>query len=303
MRFVSLGDNVVDVYPQLGLMFPGGQALNVAVGMRRHGADSAYVGVVGDDEPGRHIHSVLEREDVGTTRLRTARGRTASAVVQVIDGERFFTGSDPGVSEFTPDTDDLCLLETADLAFVSCNSGLDGHLAELAQRCPLAYDFSTRQDPTRLSQVLPHCTAAVLSVGDSSEGEVEDLIRAASAQGPRWVIATRGSRGATLFADGVSYSEPALPVPVVDTLGAGDAFAARALFGLVIGEPVERLMEGAARSAATTCSFPGAFGHGRPISTDLQAVLERLSIAPSTATQPRTTPSMSRAVPAGKENP
>jgi fructoselysine 6-kinase len=303
MRFVSLGDNVVDVYPQLGLMFPGGQAVNVAVGMRRHGADSAYIGVVGDDEPGRHIRSVLEQEDVGTTRLRTVRGRTAYAVVQVRAGERVFTGSDPGVSQFSPDRDDLDLLGTADLGFVSCNSGLDAHLAELAQRCPLAYDFSTRQHPRHLSQVLPHCTAAVLSVGHTSEREVEDLVRWASVRGPRWVIATRGSRGATLFADGVSYTQAALPVQVVDTLGAGDAFAARALFGLVTGQPFEQLMDGAARSAATTCSFPGAFGHGRPITTDLLAALERLSTTPTAATEPSTTHSMSRAVPAGKEQP
>ncbi len=49
MRLVAVGDNVVDCYPRLGLMFPGGNALGVAVHGRRSGAQAAYVGAVGDD--------------------------------------------------------------------------------------------------------------------------------------------------------------------------------------------------------------------------------------------------------------
>ena len=41
MRLAGVGDNVVDRYRDLGLMFPGGQALNVAVHARRIGIESA----------------------------------------------------------------------------------------------------------------------------------------------------------------------------------------------------------------------------------------------------------------------
>ena len=46
MQLVGVGDNVVDRYRDLGMMFPGGQALNVAVHAKRAGMETAYVGAV-----------------------------------------------------------------------------------------------------------------------------------------------------------------------------------------------------------------------------------------------------------------
>ena len=55
MRLIGIGDNVCDVYLHLAEMFPGGQALNVAVFAKMQGIDSAYLGVFGDDEVAEHI--------------------------------------------------------------------------------------------------------------------------------------------------------------------------------------------------------------------------------------------------------
>ena len=41
VKVLGIGDNVVDKYLNLGLMFPGGNALNVAVFAHRYGADAA----------------------------------------------------------------------------------------------------------------------------------------------------------------------------------------------------------------------------------------------------------------------
>jgi fructoselysine 6-kinase len=54
----------------------------------------------------------------------------------------------------------------------------------------------------------------------------------------------------------------AVPSPVTDTLGAGDSFIGRALYGLVLGEPPAVLLAAAAEAAARTCQTWGAFGHG-----------------------------------------
>ena len=54
MRLIGIGDNVCDVYLHLAEMFPGGQALNVAVFAKMQGIDSAYLGVFGDDEVAEH---------------------------------------------------------------------------------------------------------------------------------------------------------------------------------------------------------------------------------------------------------
>jgi fructoselysine 6-kinase len=66
----------------------------------------------------------------------------------------------------------------------------------------------------------------------------------------------------------------AAPVQAVDTLGAGDTFIARTLYGLLAGEPPDQLLRAAAEAAAETCRYFGAVGHGAPIaiSADIEAL-------------------------------
>ena len=52
MRLATVGDNCVDIYPQLGKAFSGGNAVNVAVYSRRYAMQSACVSWVGDDAYG-----------------------------------------------------------------------------------------------------------------------------------------------------------------------------------------------------------------------------------------------------------
>jgi fructose-1-phosphate kinase PfkB-like protein len=59
----------------------------------------------------------------------------------------------------------------------------------------------------------------------------------------------------------------AVPSEVVDTLGAGDSFIGRALYGLIRGEPMPELLAASARAAARTCTAWGAYGHGVRLST------------------------------------
>src|SRR5207302_5585498 len=109
MRIVGIGDNVVDRYVSLGQMFPGGNALNVAVFARRAGAEAAYIGAIGTDAAGHLIRQALRQEAVDASRLRVIDGPTAYADVAVVEGDRRFVGSSLGVSRFVPDAVDLAL--------------------------------------------------------------------------------------------------------------------------------------------------------------------------------------------------
>ncbi len=64
MRLLGAGDNVVDRYRDLGLMYPGGNALNVAVAAARGGAAAAYVGAVGTDRAGDVVLAGLRAEGI-----------------------------------------------------------------------------------------------------------------------------------------------------------------------------------------------------------------------------------------------
>ena len=59
---LAFGDNIVDCYTALNIMFPGGSCLNVAAFARRFGASAAYAGAVADDAAGRLIRMALAKD-------------------------------------------------------------------------------------------------------------------------------------------------------------------------------------------------------------------------------------------------
>jgi fructoselysine 6-kinase len=262
MQLVGVGDNVVDRYRDLGMMFPGGQALNVAVHAKRAGMETAYVGAVGDDRAGRHVLGVMREEGVDTSHLRVVPGPNAYANVGLRAGNREFLGGSPGVSRIRLSEDDLAFLGRARLIHSSESSYLEDQVALLAGVAPLSFDFSVRRDPEYLGPILPHVAIAAFSLADLDDDEASAFIDRVHRAGPGLVIATRGASDAMLSDTRRVWRQPALPTQVIDTLGAGDAFIARVLVGVIRDEPFDVSLAAAARSAATTCASYGAFGHG-----------------------------------------
>jgi len=65
-------------------------------------------------------------------------------------------------------------------------------------------------------------------------GDVNAAVKAIQRHGPKLVVVKRGERGATLFEAGQPTRDvPGFPVEVYNVLGAGDAFAAGFIYGLV----------------------------------------------------------------------
>lgn len=265
MRLVSVGDNVVDRYPQRGWMYPGGNCVNVAVAVSRAGHHSSYVGAIGTDSAGELIRSALEIEGVHIDRLRTVEGPTATTNVTLVNGDRTFTDSQKGVSMFRPDEGDLVFIGSHELAHVSYCSGLEGDIESIARRARLSFDFDNRTAVSYAKPILEHAFVAEFSAGGLTDDETEDLVRWAHDLGPTWVLATRGSEPAVLY-DGVRiYRQPAPDVEIVDTLGAGDAFIARLLIGIARDEHPDEMLVAAADAGAEACTQHGGFGHGRRI--------------------------------------
>lgn len=264
MRLLGVGDNVVDRYRHLGLMFPGGQALNVAVAARRSGAEAGYLGAIGTDTAGRHVLDALRAEGLDIERLRIIPGPNAYADVEVRDGDRVFVGSSVGVSRFHLTAEDLAYASTFDIVHSSESSGLEDDIPALARRVPVSFDFATHREPGYLRALLPYLTVACFSASDLDDSDAEAFLRQTVAQGPRLALATRGSADA-LLADGDRvWRQPAVAVDVVDTLGAGDAFTGRLLVGVISGEALRDAMTAAAEVAAEACQSFGAFGHPAP---------------------------------------
>ncbi|MFG1956491.1 PfkB family carbohydrate kinase [Nonomuraea sp. NPDC049028] len=281
IRLVAVGDNVVDRYPDLGVMYPGGNAVNVAVHARRTGAESGYLGAVGTDEAGRVVRDALAAEGVDLSLLRTVDGPNAFATVRLVAGERKFTGGREGVSRFRLSPADLVRLAAADIVHTGECSFLEGQLDQLAAHARrLSFDFSERPWDY-VEEHARHAGIAILSSPSGSRDEALALARRVRALGPATVAVTLGAHGAVLVSGAAGAGDSAAealadsrdvvawgaaePVAVVDTLGAGDAFIARLLVGLARGEDLPALAVAATAYASHACTSYGAFGHEAPL--------------------------------------
>lgn len=274
IKIAAMGDNVVDCYLSRGEMFPGGNCLNLSIFVRRFGAESAYIGAIGKDAAGDVIARALRVEGVDISHLRRLDGPTAYCIIGHRNAERIFLSFDLGISMFEPSMGDLAFLDGFSAVHVGQSSGLDGHLAQIAKRAPLSYDFSTRRDRLHRHSIAPLCFLASVSGGDLSSDDIRAVTTELIGDGVKWVLVTRGRQGAMLANATSHWSVAAAPVRAVDTLGAGDTFIARTLYGLLASEPPDQLLRAAAEAAADTCRYFGAVGHGAPIaiSADIEAL-------------------------------
>jgi len=264
---IGVGDNTVDRYLHLGTMFPGGNAVNVAVLARRHGAKASYIGWFGNDEAGRLLQTALRQEGVDISRCRVVDGPNAQSSVTLVNGDRVFGPSSPGVTnQICLEEADLDFIRQHDLTHTSIYSYIEPQLAQLRKAAPkLSFDFSNHWKLDYVREVAPYVDIAFLSTSDYSRADTVALMRWIASLGPSLVVATRGSEGSLAFDGERIYEQGIVPTQVVDTLGAGDSFAARLIVELLSGSTLEHAMAMAAVSAAQTCTYYGAFGYGHPI--------------------------------------
>lgn len=269
MKLIGVGDNVVDYYEDRGEMFPGGNALNVAVLWKRYGVEEvAYVGILGNDEEGDHILDSLKKEKIDVSKIRRGFGPTGEAVVTLDEnGDRKFVGSNKGgiqkIIKLNFPEQELEALKEYSLLHTSVYSNIENELPFLKKYVDISFDFSTKFDDDYLELVCPHVKFGIFSGGDFSTEECHELIKKVHQAGTPNVIVTRGSEG-SLFSDSHNlYQQSIFETEVVDTLGAGDTFVAVFLKEYILhGEAQEAMKKGSA-AAAETCRRFGAFGYGK----------------------------------------
>ena len=259
----AVGDNVADIYPSLRRLFPGGNALNVAVAARRAGAEAAYLGAIGTDVAGLAIKAALEDEGVSTDRLRVVEGPNAYSLVELDDGDRVFVGSDAGVSRFTLDEGDFAYLAQFECVHSGSRSSTEAQLEGLAHAAHVCFDFSDRPD-NYYEPLLDKVWMACFSGARLDPAGVDELTRRALLGGPEIVLVTEGPRGASITtASGETIRVGGSPISPLDTLGAGDAVIGTVLAGVLRGDDLRLVMSSAMSAAAEVCARFGAFGHGR----------------------------------------
>ncbi|GAB2530270.1 PfkB family carbohydrate kinase [Paramicrobacterium agarici] len=271
MRLLGVGDNVVDRYVNLGREYPGGNAVNVAVFARRLGAESSYMGVLGDDLSGQYVLDSLRREGVGTEHCEVAQGPNAFAEVEIVDHDRVFVGAEPNVAKFTPEDSHFEQMSGFDVVHCGYAGTFGPSVARIAARSRVSYDFGSEGkfvlQSDELLSMLPHLYLASFSGSHLDAAGVESLAQYAIEKGAKYALVTRGGEGAYLAQTTQGLWQDAELINVVDTLGAGDAFIASVLVGLLSQRKLSDVLASASAHAAHVCMRYGAFGDGRPFSS------------------------------------
>ena len=269
---------------------PGGAPANVAVAAARLGAQTAFLGKVGQDGLGRDLTRVLAENGVDCSGLRSDPLATTMAVVSVDrTGERNFSFLRGADAQFTlEDVAQEVLSHSRFLHFGSVSLTMSPareavlYAVGEARRCGalISYDPNYRQAlwPSRakaeaqMRRPLPLVDVLKLSQEELPMLSGTDDLDAGTArleeQGISLVLVTLGKSGVFYRLYGRTGQVPGVPVQVADTNGAGDTFLGAVLSRLCRrgGRPLENLTPAglepllafANRAAALTCSRSGA---------------------------------------------
>lgn len=254
---------------------PAGAEMNVAIGLSRLGHAVNWVGTVGADPAGDLILRELRAEAVGTDGVR--RDPDAPTAIMLVD----MPAALPPVVTYHRRHSAGSLLSAADVDAAVVGSARLLHLSGItpalsatahdAARAAIdaardagvlvSFDVNYRSklwDRAAAAEALaPLAREADVVIASEDELELvaagpDEAARVMELLGgrPREVIIKRGSRGATYQDARERVSCAARPVAEVNSIGAGDAFTAGYLSGLLDGlPPAERLRRGAACGA------------------------------------------------------
>jgi len=255
-----VGDNCIDRYvAPVRPDMVGGNALNVAVGLALHGRETAYLGAIGDDDEGRMVVEALAAVDVDTGRVAVERGDTAVTIVELTGtGERVVLEERFGVGAvYHPSRDDVAFLRDCEWVHAA---GLRAPATLLSELRPMrtSYDFSQLGQKQAVHEMAPLLEVAFLSGAGMPRPRAVELARSTVAAGAGLAVVTRGREGSMAW-NGRLVEQPAVPVEVVDTLGAGDALIAGVIEALLDGADVSEALAAGGLAAAQACTHFGAW--------------------------------------------
>ncbi len=228
----------------------GGSAANTLVDLAKFGVDVGFVGKVADDREGRLHLEEFDEQGVDTEGVvRTEAGRSGNAIGFVDEeGERALY-IDPGVNdELKFEEIDLDYIKEAEYLHLSSFVGAKPFniqrkiVGKLHDSVKISLDpgiiyaqeglDSLRPIIEKTSVFLPSEKELKILTGEDYEKgaqKIRDI-------GPDVVGVKRGDRGCYVINGEDSFSVEPYQVDVVDTTGAGDAFSAGFLYGLLEGE-------------------------------------------------------------------
>ncbi len=270
MKILCIGDCGVDRYLNLGGDRPGGITLNFAVNLRQSLLPADSVGVVtavGTDPESQIVLDALEHFglEVHLTRLK---GQTS---IQYIDrepsGEKIFVRYEPGVlDEYRIGENEQRLIADSDVLVAVVYAQIEGFF-DSVMAAPSgglrAVDFEDLSDfADRMEIVTRNMDRFHLGFFGLKPTELEfiDRLEQMAERKDKLFVVTLGAEGSMALGGGGRIECPAAEASqVVDTTGAGDAFAAGFVSEYCCSKDVGKSLRMGSERAARSVGRVGAF--------------------------------------------
>lgn len=280
-QIVVFGEVLFDCFPT-GEQVLGGAPFNVAWHLEALGAAPCFVSAIGEDELGQQILAAMNSWGMRTDGVQiNSEHPTGMVEVQIVNGQPSYHISE-GVAYdhiragLLPDTNDDFILYHGTLALRHEESRRA--FTALAERegCALFVDVNLRSPWWNKSAVLAVIARARWAKMNSDElavlgfdhPDTDVAMAALMEQIPlEQLIVTRGADGALVRTRSGAIIPVAAP-PIkrhIDTVGAGDAFSAVYLRGLMTGRPIEENINMAQQLAADIIGMRGAIATDRTL--------------------------------------
>jgi fructoselysine 6-kinase len=258
MRVAAIGDNCIDVYPKLDRSYCTGNAVDFAVHMQRLGIRSSMVGTTGDDDRGRWMIETLAAEGLDLSHFHTGHGPTAVAYMDMVGSDRVHVDYVEGVLENVRYAgDDIEFAASHSLVHSTPWGHAEAHLRAIRRRGALiSFDYSTYLGDPSVRRTLPFVDYAFFSFPERDK-DVEAYLRAAVERGCRIAVGTFGENGSLAWDGRDWHAGEVVRAAVVNTIGAGDAFIAGFMYGVLTGRSVD---ESLGQGAETASRVVGVFG-------------------------------------------
>ncbi len=245
---------------------PGGKGYNQAVAAQRLGAQSVFIGCVGQDADGRMCEDFLKKEGIIPLLQYEKSANTAYACILTDSaGENRVTvyrgASDCLDAEFINECEKE--IASADMLVIGFECPMDATLraAQIAfeNNVPVILNPAPARNIDidflrKCYLITPNRQEAAELFGLSDKLSVCELAKEIISVGMSRAVVTLGGDGALLVENGEAFLYPALPVKAVDTTGAGDTFNGAVAKAIVGGEELASAVSYAMNAAALSVS-------------------------------------------------
>ncbi|MDZ7587609.1 MAG: carbohydrate kinase family protein [Patescibacteria group bacterium] len=263
IKFTSIGDCCVDLYPQFNQAFLGGSAFNVALTAQRLNIKTSLISAVGTDKFGKKYLSA----PINTQFLASFPAKTSQVKINLDQHHSpvFSRWQLGALKKLELTSIHQKFLTTQNIAYCTAIKPLEKILSQFCQMdLPevfksadfdgnTPYSFSVQDIPQYLSGL----NLVVKSI-DASDTKSLTFLKNLSVKYNKICLVTLGSRGSQVFTKEKTYFQPAIKTKPTDTTGAGDAYLATFIIKYLQTKDIQQSMFLATQAAAQKITRLGA---------------------------------------------